>query len=393
MTLAILALLTALLIVAYTFAGYPLLLAVWARLAPKPLQRAQINPSVAIVVVVHNGAQLIERKIASCLAQEYPADRLRVVIASDGSDDGTNDIVASFDPRRVSLFPFSTRRGKAACLNDAIASCHEEILVLTDARQALHPQAVRRLVDNFADPLVGAASGQLVFERDDITDFGEGMDAYWRYEKFLRRAESRIHSSVGVTGAIYALRRACFQPIPADTILDDVLIPMNAVAQGRRVLFEDNAIAYDRPSRNLAQEKLRKVRTLAGNFQLLAAHPWLLVPWRNPIFFQFVSHKLLRLLAPVALLVAFAANAVLAVDPAGGVPWRLTFVAQLAAYALAVLGLISPTANHNRLIKLASAFLSLNWFVVLGFVEFVSNRNAHLWRNHQHPARRPDSST
>lgn len=393
MTLAMVAFLTALLVVAYTFAGYPLLLAVWARLAPKPLQRAGHDPSVAIVVVVHNGAQLIERKIASCLGQEYPADRLRIVIASDGSDDGTNDIVGSFDPGRVRLLPFQTRRGKAACLNDAIASCDEEILVLTDARQALHPQAVRRLVDNFADPLVGAASGQLVFERDDITDFGEGMDAYWRYEKFLRRAESRIHSSVGVTGAIYALRRSCFRPIPADTILDDVLIPMNAVAQGRRVLFVDDAIAYDRPSRNLAQEKLRKVRTLAGNFQLLAAHPWLLAPWRNPIFFQFVSHKLMRLLAPVALLVAFVANAALAADPAGGVPWRLTFAAQLAAYVLAVLGLLSPTANRNRLVKLASAFLSLNWFVILGFVEFVSNRDAHLWRNHQHPAHRPDSST
>ncbi len=385
--------LASLALLAYTFVGYPLLLSLWARIAPRPVKRTPFDPSVAIVVVVHNGAGLMERKIASCLAQDYPAERLRVLIASDGSDDDTHEVVASFNPSRVSLLPFPTRRGKAACLNDAIATCDEDVIVLTDARQALHPLAVRRLIDNLADDTVGAVSGQLVFERDGITAFGEGIDAYWRYEKFLRRTEGRIHSSVGVTGAIYALRRSCFRAIPPETILDDVLIPMNVVAQGYRVLFEDEALAYDRPSRDAAQERVRKVRTLAGNFQLLASYPWLVAPWRNPIATQFISHKVMRLIAPLAMALALLTNAFLATDPAGGVLWRLTFVAQLAAYALAVLGLLSSAANRIRLVKLASAFLSLNWFVVLGFVEFLSNRNAHLWQNHQQVAGRPNSTT
>jgi biofilm PGA synthesis N-glycosyltransferase PgaC len=389
--LALFAFLGSLAALAYTFAGYPLLLALWARISSRPVKRSPVEPNVVIVVAVHNGANLIERKIATCLQQDYPAERLRILIASDGSDDRTHEIVTSLNHDRVDLLPFPARRGKAACLNDAIATCSEDILVLTDARQAMHPQAVRRLIENFADPAIGAVSGQLEFEREGITDFGEGIDAYWRYEKFLRRTESSIHSSVGVTGAIYALRRICFRPVPAETILDDVLIPMNTVAQGYRVIFENDAIAYDRPSRDAAQEKVRKVRTLAGNFQLLAAYPWLLAPWRNPIWLQFVSHKLMRLLAPLAMAVALLANAILAADPAGGVLSRLTFAAQLAAYALAFLGLTSTAANRLRPVKLASAFLSLNWFVVLGFFEFLSNRNAHLWQNHQQSADRSRS--
>jgi poly-beta-1,6-N-acetyl-D-glucosamine synthase len=377
----------------YTFAGYPLLLMLWARVSPRPIRRAPFAPRVAIVVVVHNGESLIEQKITSCLQQDYRVEHLRVLIASDGSDDRTNEIVASFTHDRVDLLPFATRRGKAACLNDAIATCDEDILILTDARQALHPQALRRLIENFADRDIGAASGRLEFERDGITDFGEGIDAYWRYEKFLRRTESRIHSSVGVTGAIYALRRSCFRPIPAETILDDVLIPMNVVAQGHRVIFEDEAIAYDRPSRDAAQERVRKVRTLAGNFQLLASYPWLIVPWRNPIVVQFFSHKVMRLMAPLAMLVALTSNVALVAIADGGVLWRLTLGAQLATYVLAITGLYSSTANRIRFVKLASAFLSLNWFVVLGFMEFLSNRNAHLWQNHQQPADQSRSSS
>jgi cellulose synthase/poly-beta-1,6-N-acetylglucosamine synthase-like glycosyltransferase len=258
-----------------------------------------------------------------------------------------------------------------------VARCDEEVIVFTDARQLLDPRAVTHLVANLGDAEVGAVSGQLVFQRDGMTAFGEGLDAYWRYEKFLRRTEARIHSAVGVTGALYALRRECFREIPADTVLDDVLIPMNVVLQGRRVVYEDGAVAFDRPSRDAREERSRKVRTLAGNFQLLCRHPALLAPWRNPIALQFTSHKMLRLLAPLALAVAFVANAALA----GSSPWFAALLAlQAAGYGCAALGMLSPRANGLRLVKLASAFLSLNWFVVLGFVEFVSNRKAHLWK-------------
>jgi cellulose synthase/poly-beta-1,6-N-acetylglucosamine synthase-like glycosyltransferase len=326
---------------------------------------------------VHNAAAVIGRKVRTCLEQDYPAEKLRVLVASDGSSDATCAVVEALGDARVELLAFPRRRGKAACLNDAVARCAEEVIVFTDARQALDPRALRHLVANLGDAAVGAVSGQLVFERDGMTAFGEGLDTYWRYEKFLRRAEGRIHSAVGVTGALYALRRECFREIPSDTVLDDVVIPMNVVLQGRRVIFEDHALVFDRSSRDAREERSRKVRTLAGNFQLVTRHPALLSPWRNPIALQFASHKLMRLVAPLALAVALVANIALA----GSSPWFAALLTlQLAAYGCAALGMLWPRANRLRAVKLASAFLTLNWFVVLGFVEFVTNRQAHLWK-------------
>jgi poly-beta-1,6-N-acetyl-D-glucosamine synthase len=384
---ALIAFVVSLVILAYTFAGYPLLLMIWARIADRAIYIAPFNPHVVIVVVVHNGAELMGPKMASCMAQDYPADRLRMLVVSDGSDDNISEVVDSFGNTRVKLLALPQRRGKAACLNDAVATCDEEIIVFTDARQAFDPSTVRHLVDNFADSTIGAVSGQLIFERNGITNFGDSIDAYWRYEKFLRKTESRIHSSVGVTGAIYALRRSCFQEIPPDTILDDVLIPMNVVAKGHRVIFEDQALAYDRPSRDAKQERVRKVRTLAGNFQLLFSNPWLLNPRRNPIALQLISHKVMRLIAPLAMAVALLCNFILVANDFAQPFARTMLLLQLTAYAMAVLGALWPMAAQLRLIRLASAFVSLNWFVVLGFVEFISNRNAHLWNNHQAAAK------
>ncbi|HSN19617.1 MAG TPA: glycosyltransferase family 2 protein [Usitatibacter sp.] len=369
--------LASLALVAYAFAGYPLLAAIRARIAPRPVRRAPFRPNVAIVIVAHNAAPVLARKIESCLAQDYPPERLRVLVASDGSDDATCATVMRFPPDRVQLLAFPHRRGKAACLNDAVAACAEDYLVLTDARQVLEPSAVERLLANFADEDVGAASGELVFEREGMTDVGAGLDAYWRYEKWLRRCESAIHSTVGVTGALYAIRRGCFRPIPAGTILDDVLVPMNVVAQGRRVVFEDGAIAWDRPSTDLAQERTRKVRTLAGNFQLLRLRPALLLPWSHPIALQFVSHKTARLAAPFALALAFAANLWLLNE---GPFWQAMLGAQVAGYGCAWIGAMWPRTRRFAPVRLAATFASLNWYVVLGLVEYLTNPGAHLWK-------------
>jgi cellulose synthase/poly-beta-1,6-N-acetylglucosamine synthase-like glycosyltransferase len=224
--------------IVYTYLGYPLLLRALAYRAPRredffnrqggiPSDGALHEPEVVIVIVAHNEAARIQSKIDSCLAQDYPPSRLRLLIVSDGSTDEMVNIVSALDDHRVSLLQFAQRRGKAACLNDAVLSVHESVIVMNDARQMLHPQAVRNLARRFCDPQVGAVSGELVFRLDDATAFGEGVDAYWRYEKAIRRLEGRIDSVVGVTGAIYALRRSLYQPIPPETVLDD---------GGRRVL-------------------------------------------------------------------------------------------------------------------------------------------------------------
>ena len=371
------------LLLGYTYVGYPILIAFWARLRPRPVARGTAKPSVAVIVVAYNEEARIKNKIETCLAQDYPADSMRIVIATDGSTDATGTIVRSYANRRVRWLGFPARRGKAQCLNDAAATCDEEILVFTDARQALNPTAVSSLVENFTDPEVGAVSGELVFVRDDMTQFAEGVDAYWRYEKFIRQQEARVHSAPGVTGALYAIRRRCFRAIPQETILDDVAIPMQAIRAGYRVIFESRAHAFDRASQAPAQEKVRKVRTLAGNYQLLALMPWVISPFANPIFVQFVSHKVLRLLAPFAMLALWLASAALAVE---SLAFALFLAIQTLGYAAPTIGKAMPSLGRLRIVKIASAFVLLNWYAVLGFFQFLANREGHLW---QSPAAAP----
>jgi len=299
-------------------------------------------------------------------------------VASDGSDDETNSIVATFSDDRVNLLAFPQRRGKAACLNDAITACDEEIVVLTDTRQRIETQAIRHLMENFSDSTIGAVSGELVFETDGITAFGEGVEAYWRYEKFVRLQESRWHSVVGATGALYALRRSDFFGIPDDTILDDVVIPMNVVMAGRRVILDGRARAYDFPSRDPLHERLRKVRTLAGNYQLIGSHPEFFIPFRNPIFFQLASHKVLRLFGPFLLGLLMVSNLLLLRQ---STEYQVFLGIQSFFYTLAVAGIIWPRACRWKAVKFANTFLLLNWFAVLGLTEFLRNRNAHMWKS------------
>lgn len=365
-------------LLAYTYAGYPLWMRAWAALRPRPVARAAQRHSVAVIVVAHNEAARLPAKLDTLAAQDYPAELMRVVIASDGSSDDTVAIARARAQQRVSALAFVERRGKAACLNDAVASCDEDVLVMNDARQKLAPDAVSKLLENFADPEVVAVSGELMFAQEGEGGYGQGVDAYWRYEKFIRRHEALVHSVPGVTGALYAIRRSAFRPISPDTILDDVEIPMAAMAAGGRVVFDHRALAFDHPSRNPGQERLRKTRTLAGNFQLLSRHPTWMLPGGHPIWWQFLSHKVLRLAGPWLMLLAFGANLVLA---AGGGLYAALFIAQCVFYAAALVGLAVPVALRWRVVRLAAAFVSLNWFAALGLFEFVSNRQAHLWRS------------
>ena len=365
--------------IVFTYAGYPLLIALLARLRPRRVARSSQALGATIILVAFNEEKRIGEKIRNCLAQDSSQASLHLLVVSDGSDDRTNAIVEEFSDDRVRLLAFDQRRGKAACLNDAVAASNEEFLVFCDVRQTLEADAIAHLLENFADAEVGVVSGELAFRSDEISDFGEGVDAYWRYEKFIRQNEAAFSSVVGVSGALYAMRRSLWQPIPDSTILDDVLIPMNVIMQGRRVVFDQRAIAWDRPSTAAADEKRRKLRTLAGNFQLFRQHPRFLLPWRNPLFVQMFCHKVLRLIVPLMMLVALLSNAMLAAQ--GGPFWRAIFLMQVVVYGLAIAAMLSATLRRNRLLRLLAAFFQLNGFVVLGLVEYLGNRDAHRWRS------------
>jgi cellulose synthase/poly-beta-1,6-N-acetylglucosamine synthase-like glycosyltransferase len=351
--------------VLYVYVGYPALLAIAVRVRTRLLGRRLAGlrqpgshrsvhqatgaghhlPAVSVVIAVRDEAQRLPGRIQNLLDAAYPQDRLEIIVASDGSTDDTADAIAPFADRvRFLALP---RAGKASALNAAVAQARHPIVVFADARQRFAPDAIRRLVTHFRDPQVGAVSGELVLDCEERlarpaadgaaadSTVADGVGAYWKYEKWLRRHEAVVDSTVGVTGAIYAMRRWLWQPLPLDTLLDDVLTPMRIVLRGYRVIFEAGAVAFDGVSKDTAGEMKRKVRTLAGNFQLLAREPRLLLPGVNPVWLQFVSHKIGRLFVPHALLAVLIASLVLA--PTSRF-YAAALAAQLVFYGLAAYG-------------------------------------------------------
>lgn len=362
---------------AYTHVGYPLLLWVWSRLRERPSRTEPIEPMISVLVVAYNEASRIEARLDNLLALDYPRERLEIILASDGSTDDTLSRVQRYRGPGFRFVAYSRRRGKASALNDLIPQARGEIVVLADARQRFAPDAVRELVKHFADPGVGAVSGELVLVNGPGGPaVGEGVGFYWRYEKLIRRSESRIDSTVGATGAIYALRRELFEPVPPDTLLDDVLVPMRIVRRGRRVLFDPAALAFDYAAPTAEAEFARKVRTLAGNFQLFTRAPWLLNPRVNRLWLQTLSHKACRLLSPFCLAAVLASNLTLLEDTF----YRLTLAGQLALYVAAAAGhLLRDSGRKSRLLGVPYAFCLLNWAVVIGFLRFINGRQRVTW--------------
>ena len=328
-------------VIIYSYLGYPLLLGAWARLAGRPIRKAAIEstrewPSISIVLAARNEAARLPARINNLLELNYTGRR-EIIVVSDGSTDGTADVLAGFGSEvRVLHVPAG---GKPRALNAGVEAATGDILVFADARQQFCPDALLELAANFADDQVGGVSGELMLdcEGDESIEstIGDGVGAYWKYEKWLRRKESAVWSTLGATGAIYALRRSLWKPLPAETLLDDVLAPMQAVLAGYRIVFEERARAFDRTSPDAAAEARRKTRTLAGNYQILAQEPRLLVPIVNPVWLQYVSHKVGRLLVPWCLLAILVSSAVLA---ASSWLYFAAFCAQVGFYGLADLG-------------------------------------------------------
>jgi len=355
----------------YTYLGYPLLLALAAKLCRRRVQRATAPTSVSIVLAAHNEANNIERRLQELIGLlETSGLQGEIIVVSDGSTDETAAQARSFIPKGVHVVELTTNEGKAAALGHGVAVARHDIVVFADARQSWAPDALTRLLGNFADPQVGAVSGDLMLESDNGVLKGVGL--YWHFEKWLRKKESQVWSQVGVSGSICAVRRPLFRPIPGGTILDDVYWPMQVVMQGYRVIHDGKAHAYDRLPPRAADEFRRKVRTLSGNFQLVALMPALLLPWRNPIWLAFVSHKLLRLVVPWVLLIMLPVSLLLP-----GLLYQTVFWSQVAGYVLGLLGLASAA---GPLASTAASFLVLNSASWAAFWVWIAGRSGRSWK-------------
>lgn len=337
--------------VVWCYAGYPLAMLALGRLRPRPVRQddARPVPTVTVVLAVRDERSRVASRIDNILDQKYPASHLDVMVACNGSTDGTEDIIRDFaasDPR-VSVVVSPAGQGKAGALNMAVAAAHGDLIVFADARQVFAPDAIAKLVRPFEDPEVGAATGRLVVDRGELASV-EGVRFYWGLETRLRHAESCTGSVVGATGAIYGIRRRLFPEIPANLILDDVYVPMRIAMNDNRVVMALDALAYDVPAGNQRLEYFRKRRTMVGNLQLLRELPALLSPRQNPLFVRYISHKVLRLVAPFCFVAIFLVSAALP-----GLLYRSIFAAQLALYAFGMVGLRVSV----RAFSLPSAFV------------------------------------
>jgi cellulose synthase/poly-beta-1,6-N-acetylglucosamine synthase-like glycosyltransferase len=357
----------------YTYAIYPIAVAVIARVRPSPIHRAPSDRPISIVIAAYNEEANIQRRLTELLALCAPLGcEFEILVATDGSTDRTSAIVRSFADRNVRLIEFAQNRGKSAALTAAVQHARHEIILFADARQRWDPRTIPCLLENFADPRIGAVSGDLVIESAPGVIAGVGL--YWRFEKWLRRRESMLFSMISVSGSIAAVRKHLFKAIPAGTLLDDVYWPLCVAMQGFRVVHDPRAKAYDRLPDRARDEFRRKVRTLSGNFQLLALLPRSLSPFHNPVWIQFLSHKILRLVVPWALIAVLALSCILA-HPI----YRLAFFAQIGFYLIAIIGLSRFASTRLKIASAAASFLLLNTAAAVALWTFFTGHSTRAW--------------
>jgi cellulose synthase/poly-beta-1,6-N-acetylglucosamine synthase-like glycosyltransferase len=358
--------------VAYLF--YPLGLLGLARLRKRPAHGGEGLPTVTLVIPAHNEEKVLEGKLRNALAVDYPRAKLEIVVASDGSRDRTAEIARGFADRGVRLLDFPRRRGKASVLNDAAAAAGGELLCLCDANVMFRPDALATLVRPFADPAVGAVSGDVRLASHE-SDFGEGESLYYRLERAVQLAESRLGSLMGVDGGMYLLRGALFRPLPPDTILDDFVISMRVLRAGGRVLYEPRAVATENGTPTARQEFRRRVRVSAGAVQSLKRREW--PPLNRPLELgQYFCHKVLRWASPPLLLLLLLANVLLVGQ---GLGFRLALATQGAVYLLAAGASLSVRFRRTALGGVPFYFVMSHVAMGVGLVKGLFNRQPVTW--------------
>jgi cellulose synthase/poly-beta-1,6-N-acetylglucosamine synthase-like glycosyltransferase len=359
----------------YTYAGYPVAMWIFARLWPRPWKVAPIAPSVSVVLAVHNGIALLPRKIQQFVGLDYPNIK-EIVIVSDGSTDGTAELLARQQYPLFKIIVLKEHCGKAVAVNAGVAEATADVILFVDIRPEIVPGAIRQLVGNFADPKVGCVSGKLTLRQAGHDAAAEAVGGfYWRYEQWLRTWEARVDSPVGVYGGFYAIRRELAVRQPDGMILDDMFQPLSIIRQGYRSVLDPLANVYDTWPATVKGEFHRKVRTLAGNFQLFRLAPWTLTP-RNRVLFQLVSHKLMRLIVPYLLVLLLVSSLALS---AGSRVYAAFAALQICGWVLSIAGLRSRVAWLNRIAAPASALLVLKAAAVVGLYKFLFTRGP-LWK-------------
>jgi cellulose synthase/poly-beta-1,6-N-acetylglucosamine synthase-like glycosyltransferase len=367
-------------VVAYHYVVYPVLIWVLAKCfgrvkPPQPLKDEEL-PTISILIAAHNEEAMIGKRMTNALELDYPADKMEIVVGSDGSTDGTARIVRSFADPRIRLLEYQENRGKASVLNSSMDELKNQIVIFSDANTFFERDAARLLVRWLRDPAVGVVCGKLVLTEAAT---GKNVDSmYWRYETFLKKSEGALGALLGSNGAIYALRRELFVPIPGNTIVDDFVIPLLAKLRSDcGIIYDADAVAHEETAPDIAAEFRRRSRIGAGGFQAIGMLWPLLNPMHGWVAMSFFSHKVLRWLCPFALLGALISNVLLV----NLVFYRWTLAAQAAFYVLAMLGPYVPGRNPLvKLLRVATMFTSMNAALLMGFWMWLRGSQKGAWR-------------
>jgi poly-beta-1,6-N-acetyl-D-glucosamine synthase len=371
----------------YTYFGYPALMYLLAKLRAFYKQRFQPQPFrhelerddwpvISFLIPAYNEQQVIRQKVENTLELDYPRDRLKIIVVSDGSTDQTNTMLDSYGRVEIEFIPMPTRRGKTTVLNQVIPQLTGDIVVLSDASGLLKPDALKKLVRHFGDPKIGCVSGVYVFGADDESLRSLTEKVYWQYETFLKQQESGVHSAIGAHGALYGFRRRLFKPFHENTINDDFILPMRIIRKGYRVLYEPEAVVYEIASTNLKGEFNRRIRINVGNFQQTFMLRSLLHPKHGRIALQFFSHKVLRTISPFfIMLLPFACS--LAQAPF----YKSLLWLQVGFYLVGLFGYLQEFIGFRiPYLYLPFYFLMGNISAVYGFTRFLMHKQSILWK-------------
>lgn len=362
-------------LIAYIYVGYPLLLFLWSRSRSKPIAIGESEPAITLLISAFNEEDVIAKKLENSLNLEYPTDRFEILVVSDASDDSTDEIVKSYAAHGVKLLRMDERGGKTLGLNAGVTAAAGEVIVFSDANAMYQADALRKLARNFADKEVGAVVGESTYERS-ANDADRSESAYWRYETAIKRLETRLGSVVGGDGAIYAIRKALYEPMPPDAI-SDFTNPLQIIAKRYRCVYDPDAISIESTAGSFDKEFRRKVRIVNRAWRATMSMKSMLNPWRYGIFsWQLLSHKVLRWLVPFLLAAALVANIFLAFEQSF---YIVTLVLQLAFYALAIAGACISNDDLPAVLYMPFYFCMVNLASAHGVIEAYLGRTYTTW--------------
>lgn len=372
--------LAALALVVWAYAGYPVFLVLLARLRSQRIAAAPIEPSVTMVIAAYNEERHIGSKLENMLALDWPREKLQLIVASDCSTDRTHDLVRGFADRGVELVILPTRGGKTAAQNLAVQSARGEVIVFTDATTEFLPGTLRELLQPMADPRVGCVGAELDYESAQGTEVGKGAGAYWRYEKWIKSLEGRVGSLIGVSGCLYAVRRALYRPIDAD-LISDFVIASDVFEQGYLTVYGRGAVSREATNEDDGREFDMRVRVAVRSINALVRRRRMLNPFRFGLFsFQLLCHKVLRYAVPELLLVAGVTHVALVAMQVRPALYGPLLGAHLAVYALAALGWLSLRRGWRLPgIHIPFYFMTVNAAALWAFVLYLRGERKVTW--------------